>query len=102
MYEDSIYQTIQEGGDTDTNACIVGGMVGSLVGIKRIPKSMINKVLDFDCTDFFKRYPSDNFRLRNEDLLNVKKYAMKNIKILIENRPKGKLNIIKWINYKLL
>tara|TARA_B110000285_G_C14597016_1_gene368938 strand:- start:98 stop:205 length:108 start_codon:yes stop_codon:yes gene_type:complete len=34
---ESIEQTIREGGDTDTNAAIVGGMIGALVGLKKIP-----------------------------------------------------------------
>jgi len=41
--------TIQQGGDTDTNACIVGGLLGAAVGIKNIPSYMLNKVLTFDC-----------------------------------------------------
>lgn len=31
-YTQSIMKTIQLGGDTDTNGCIVGGLIGSLVG----------------------------------------------------------------------
>ena len=37
IYSESIRQIIQQGGDTDTNACIAGGMIGALVGIKQIP-----------------------------------------------------------------
>lgn len=33
FYKKALRETIQLGGDTDTNACIVGGMVGALVGI---------------------------------------------------------------------
>ena len=40
-YHDSIRSVIQLGGDTDTNACIVGGMLGALCGIKNIPDNMI-------------------------------------------------------------
>lgn len=43
--------TIQEGGDTDTNAAIVGGMIGALVGLQNIPSNMIAKVMKFDCTN---------------------------------------------------
>ena len=42
---------IQEGGDTDTNSCIVGGMLGALLGLKAIPKDMRDKVLGFDCSN---------------------------------------------------
>jgi len=38
------------GGDTDTNACIVGGIIGALVGFSNIPRYMIDKLLEFDCT----------------------------------------------------
>ena len=50
FYEDAIRQTIREGGDTDTNACIAGGMIGALVGVKNLPYGMYRKVLSFDCT----------------------------------------------------
>ena len=30
-------QVIKEGGDTDTNAAIVGGMIGALIGFNAIP-----------------------------------------------------------------
>ena len=44
------------GGDTDTNGCIVGYIIGTFVGFKNIPKPMIGKVLSFDCTkDIIKR-----------------------------------------------
>lgn len=38
-----------EGGDTDTNAAIVGGLFGALVGYNALPKSWKEKVLSFDC-----------------------------------------------------
>jgi ADP-ribosyl-[dinitrogen reductase] hydrolase len=36
------------GGDTDTNACIVGGMMGALLGKNGIPEEMKDKVLNCD------------------------------------------------------
>ena len=45
----AIRETIRLGGDTDTNACIVGGMIGALVGIHSIPDPMLDKLLEFDC-----------------------------------------------------
>jgi len=36
IYFDAIKYTIKEGGDTDTNAAIVGGMIGALVGFNGI------------------------------------------------------------------
>jgi ADP-ribosylglycohydrolase len=37
FFKKALKETINLGGDTDTNACIVGGMVGALVGLKSIP-----------------------------------------------------------------
>jgi len=34
IYFLAMKEIIQSGGDTDTNACIVGGMLGALIGIK--------------------------------------------------------------------
>ena len=41
---------ISVGGDTDTTACVVCGLVGALVGFNQIPSKMLGKVLSFDCT----------------------------------------------------
>lgn len=50
-YEDAIVKTLQKGGDTDTNAAIVGGLLGSLHGVESIPPRMKDPVLLFDCTN---------------------------------------------------
>jgi len=73
--------TIQEGGDTDTNAAIVGGMLGALVGIKELPLDMVMKVLDFDCTLVDEL--EDDFGITRPDFLNTKKHLMRNIELLI-------------------
>jgi ADP-ribosylglycohydrolase len=46
-YEDAIKITLMKGGDTDTNAAIVGGLVGAY---HKIPDYMLKPVLTFDCT----------------------------------------------------
>ena len=46
-YEDAIKITLMKGGDTDTNAAIVGGLVGAY---QSIPEYMLKPVLEFDCT----------------------------------------------------
>jgi ADP-ribosyl-[dinitrogen reductase] hydrolase len=46
-YDEAIKITLMKGGDTDTNAAIVGGMVGAY---QKIPDYMLKPVLDFDCT----------------------------------------------------
>lgn len=51
-YDDAIKQTLMMGGDTDTNACIVGGMMGALhLHVHEsggIPDYMLEPVLKFD------------------------------------------------------
>ena len=47
IFEDAIKDTLVKGGDTDTNAAIVGGLVGTY---HKIPDYMLKPVLDFDCT----------------------------------------------------
>jgi hypothetical protein len=49
-YEEAIVYTLMKGGDTDTNACIVGGLMGALHGVTSIPAYMKDPVLGFDCT----------------------------------------------------
>jgi ADP-ribosyl-[dinitrogen reductase] hydrolase len=46
-FEDAIKITLMKGGDTDTNAAIVGGLVAAY---HTIPEYMLHPVLDFDCT----------------------------------------------------
>jgi ADP-ribosyl-[dinitrogen reductase] hydrolase len=45
---DALLVTLMGGGDTDTNACIVGGLVGALHGEDGIPKPLINLLLNCD------------------------------------------------------
>src|SRR5262245_3664460 len=47
-YVDAIEETLLGGGDTDTNACIVGGMIGAACGAKAIPDHMKQAVLSCD------------------------------------------------------
>ncbi|RKZ88434.1 MAG: hypothetical protein DRR19_12555 [Candidatus Parabeggiatoa sp. nov. 1] len=44
-YQDAISQTLSGGGDTDTNACIVGGLIGAACGASGIPDDMKRGVL---------------------------------------------------------
>ncbi|KAJ0391038.1 hypothetical protein P43SY_010614 [Pythium insidiosum] len=48
-YEEGIRRTLLLGGDTDTNAAIVGGVLGALHGQAAIPEFMKRPVLTFDC-----------------------------------------------------
>jgi ADP-ribosylglycohydrolase/very-short-patch-repair endonuclease len=47
-YEAAIFKTLAAGGDTDTNACIVGGLIGALHGALEIPEIMCKSVLNCD------------------------------------------------------
>ncbi|MDJ0649449.1 MAG: ADP-ribosylglycohydrolase family protein [Xenococcaceae cyanobacterium MO_188.B19] len=49
-YENAIFETLLGGGDTDTNACIVGGLIGAAVGVDNIPENMRDAVLNCDTT----------------------------------------------------
>ncbi len=47
-FQKAILETLVRGGDTDTNACIVGGLLGALHGMEKIPKSALDQVLACD------------------------------------------------------
>jgi ADP-ribosylglycohydrolase len=44
-YEEALYTVLLGGGDTDTNACIVGGLLGAAYGAEALPMQMKEKVL---------------------------------------------------------
>ena len=66
-YIQALHETLALGGDTDTNACIVGGLVGSRVGISGIPAHMTRAVLDCDTSNGRPRPPW----LSTKDALDV-------------------------------
>lgn len=43
-FENSLINIIKYGGDTDTNSCIVGALLGAYYGVTKIPKQWINAV----------------------------------------------------------
>lgn len=47
-FTDAMRHTLSLGGDCDTNAAIVGGIMGAFWGADRLPKSMLNKLLTYD------------------------------------------------------
>lgn len=51
-YEEAIKITLKKGGDTDTNAKIVGSLVGALHGVRAIPAYMSEPVLAFKCEEW--------------------------------------------------
>jgi ADP-ribosyl-[dinitrogen reductase] hydrolase len=44
-FKSAIQETLLLGGDTDTNACIVGGMIGAWEGKNKLPEDAIQKLL---------------------------------------------------------
>ena len=64
-----------EGGDTDTNAAIVGTMIGALVGYKGLPKTFIEKILSFENTDAIgalnTRHPRDEYLIPKYNLCKM-------------------------------
>ena len=48
-FEHAMKTMLREGGDTDTNAAIVGGLIGALVGYNRIPEKYKLAIMNFDC-----------------------------------------------------
>jgi len=51
-YYEAIKKVISLGGDTDTNACIVGGMIGAAVGYESLPSSLLWKLNSWKGTDY--------------------------------------------------
>ena len=47
-YQDALRDIIKRGGDTDTNACIVGGLLGAACGFNNLPKDIKNEFFDKD------------------------------------------------------
>lgn len=47
-YRNALYETLLLGGDTDTNACIVGGLIGALNGLDGIPNEMVLGLVNCD------------------------------------------------------
>jgi len=47
-YIEAVRETLSGGGDTDTNACIVGGLIGAACGARAIPETMKQPVLNCD------------------------------------------------------
>jgi ADP-ribosyl-[dinitrogen reductase] hydrolase len=67
-YEEAIMTTLIKGGDTDTNACIVGGMVGAY---KAIPDHMKKPVLEYDCTKLYRVARQSHIRPINYSVKNM-------------------------------
>lgn len=47
-YAQAISEIMSQGGDTDTNACIIGALIGAADGLEGIPREMVEKVVSWD------------------------------------------------------
>ncbi|KRX11225.1 ADP-ribosylation/Crystallin J1 [Pseudocohnilembus persalinus] len=87
IYENLIAQMIYLGGDTDTNACIVGGLVGAIVGLQDLPELYLKNMLYCDVQHSNKqrheRYAPYNAFIVCEKLLKLNKLE------IIDNYFKG-------------
>ena len=66
------------GGDTDTNACIVGGIIGAYVGIGNISQPHLTTLLEFDCVNDGRQRP---------EFLSVGRHVIDLLNKLIDRRP---------------
>ncbi len=57
-YEEALYTVLLGGGDTDTNACITGGLLGAAYGAEALPAAMKQAVLQSPVNP---RYPRPDF-----------------------------------------
>lgn len=46
-YENAIKDMLLQGGDTDTNCCIIGGLLGCAYGLSSIPEKLYKTVLEW-------------------------------------------------------
>ena len=74
-YHDVIKEVVSLAGDADTNACIVGGMMGALLGFKGLDDHMVKVVLSCDVTGEGQKRP---------EFLSIGKTSAYNIKKLID------------------
>jgi ADP-ribosyl-[dinitrogen reductase] hydrolase len=72
-FQVALHETLLGGGDTDTNACIVGGLMGALHGVSAIPSVMTESLLSCD-TSMGRPRP---VTYRTKELLSFMKSLMK-------------------------
>lgn len=58
-YKDGILKAMQIGRDTDTNACIAGGVLGALYGVKSDVIDAVNARLDVEQQEILGRYATE-------------------------------------------
>ena len=88
-YRDAIIEVLLIGGDTDTNCCIVGGMLGAVHGKSGIPSEITNKVLKYDCSneDPKKKKKDGKYGIYRPEFLSTKLKLAEMIENIIRIRP---------------
>lgn len=83
-FEKALGETVKLGGDTDANACIVMGLIGALVGVRRLPLDMLTTLFAFD---------DSQSGQNREGQFCVRENILRKIDTLIDIRPKERLVI---------
>lgn len=91
LYRAVVEEIISLGGDTDTNACIVGGLIGAYVGVQNLDRSMLKIFFKFDCQD---RSIQMSDKCRRPDWINLPKYVLTVISQLIKLRAREQAEIV--------
>ncbi|CAI2373074.1 unnamed protein product [Moneuplotes crassus] len=79
FYANSLIEILKGDGDTDTNACIAGGLIGSIIGYSNLPSLSTSKVLSWPSS------PSDG--IPRASFLHPSKHANPLIKSLFLLSP---------------
>ena len=120
-YLNIIEEICNFGGDTDTNAAIVGTLIGPLIGYTKFTKNIVYKTFIEFCSEkrilytsilmyFFVKYLDENFK-KNSEKKNLekkienkteKKTEKKKLENKIENKTENKTENKKEIKYNFL
>ena len=75
-FKQAIIETLAMGGDTDTNACIVGGLLGAYHGLDGLPKGPLAKLFDCDTQKGQPRPEAYTIGLVSSNLKEVLAYCL--------------------------
>lgn len=100
FHKAAITEIIGLGGDTDTNSCIAGAIMGAFLGAKRIDEHFLKALFTFDCTHRLEGAPEEDLKdpkyidkeknpKPRPQWLNVGRNVMDSLDKLIKCRVKG-------------
>ena len=75
-FKKALIETLAMGGDTDTNACIVGGLLGAYHGLEGLPKGPLAKLFDCDTQKGQPRPEAYTIGLASSNLKKVLTYCI--------------------------